>query len=299
MKMIKNQMITKVFMTLLILCMTSTAVLAGDVSSTPSTALAAPGKPQSVDLTYDVFAGGFKALNAAFNVKLDPNAYDVSLTARTQGMIGGIFPWTGFYRTAGHTEDNALVPTQHTARSTWKEKEKLTELHYSPQGNLLKMTTQEKGKTTTERDINRELSADSVDLLTGTLLMIQSARLTDTCKGSFPVFDGKRRYNLTLYGGGMDTIRKSDYSVFSGQALKCYLKVEPVGGFVAKDQKRGWIAIQNHTLARKKPPTIWFAQVSKDGPVVPVRMEINSSYGAAVAHLAATKDHLKAAAKKK
>lgn len=245
-----------------------------------------------MNLNYDVYAGGFKALYAKFDIKLDPNAYDVALTARTQGMIGSIFPWKGSYQTAGVTRDDALIPNQHTARSSWKEKEKLTELHYNPQGNLLKMTTQESGKTKTERDIKKELSADSVDLLTGTLLMIQSARLTDTCKGSFPVFDGKRRYNLTLYGGGMDEVRKSDYSIFSGPALKCFLRVEPVAGFVKKDEKRGWMAVQNHTLARKKPPTIWFAALQKGGPVVPVRMEINSSYGAAVAHLTAGKDNI-------
>jgi hypothetical protein len=261
-----------------------------DSAPRPTTKVKLPGKPQDLELAYDVYAGGFKALHADFDIKLDPNAYDVALTAHTQGMIGGIFPWEGAYRTAGHTRNNALVPNQHTARSTWKEKEKLTELRYSPQGNLLKMTTQEGGKTTTKRDIQKELSQDSVDLLTGAVLMIQSARLTDTCHGSFPVFDGKRRYNLTLYGGGPDEIRKSDYSVFSGKALKCFLKVEPVAGFVKKDEKRGFMAVQNHTLARKKPPTIWFAQVEKDGPTVPVRMEINSAYGAAVAHLTATAD---------
>lgn len=253
----------------------------------PTAKTSAAKKAQDLRLDYDVYAGGFKALQANFDIKLDPNAYDASLTARTQGMIGSIFPWQGSYQTAGTTRKNALVPTQHTARSKWKAKEKLTELHYSPQGNLLKMTTQEGGKTTTERDIKKELSADSVDLLTGTLLMIQSMRVTDTCKGSFPVFDGKRRYNITVYGGGMDTIRKSDYSIYSGPALKCFLRVEPVAGFVKKDEKRGWMAVQNHSLERKTPPTIWFAAPEEGGPVVPVRMEISSTYGAAVAHLTA------------
>lgn len=67
-----------------------------------------------------------------------------------------------------------------------------------------KMTTREDGKTVTDRNINKALSEDSVDLLTGTLLMIQSAKITDKCAGSIPVFDGKRRYNLVLKGDTMD-----------------------------------------------------------------------------------------------
>lgn len=259
-----------------------TAIFAACINlSTPAVA----ESPKGMDLSYDVYTGGFKALHADFEVKLDPKAYDIAIEARTQGMIGGLFPWQGSYRTAGHTENNALIPTQHTARSTWRKKEKLTEISYAPDGEVLKMTTREDGKTVTSRDIKPELTQDSVDLLTGTLLMIQSAKITDKCEGSIPVFDGKRRYNLVLKGNEMDEIRKSDYSIYSGKALKCTLNVEPVAGFKPKDQKRGWMAIQNHTLARKKPPTIWFAAIEPGGPVVPVRMEISSDYGAAVAHV--------------
>ena len=254
--------------------------------NTPPLAAAQTGK--GMDLSYDVYTGGFKALHADFDVKLDPKAYDIAIEARTQGMIGGLFPWQGSYRTAGHTEKDVLIPTQHTARSTWRKKEKLTEISYAPNGEVLKMTTSEGGKTVTSRDIKPELTQDSVDLLTGTLLMIQSAKITDKCEGSIPVFDGKRRYNLVLKGNEMDEIRKSDYSIYSGPALKCTLNVEPVAGFKPKDQKRGWMAVQNHTLARKKPPTIWFAAVEPGGPVVPVRMEISSDYGAAVAHVTAS-----------
>ncbi len=260
-------------------CVTAFALLV-------STAALAASKPQQLDLSYDVYTGGFKALHADFNLKLDPKAYDLALEAHTQGFIGGLFPWQGSYRTAGHAHNYTLVPTQHTARSTWRKSEKVTELSYGPSGEVLKMTTREDGKTTTRRDIQRALSEDSVDLLTGALLMIQSAKPTaDKCAGEIPVFDGKRRYNLVLQGDEIAEIRKSDYSIYSGKALKCTLKVEPVAGFKPKDKNRGWMAVQNHTLERKKPPTIWFASIEDGGPVVPVRMEINSAYGAAVAHL--------------
>src|SRR5262249_31572256 len=127
------------------------------------------------------------------------------------------------------------------------------------------------------------------DMLTATLLLMQAAQNTQKCEGSFPVFDGKRRFNVTLQDKGMENVPQSDYSSFSGEALKCTLKVEPVAGFKEKDKKRGWMAVQSHTEERKKPPTLWLARVDEAGPVVPVRMEIASDYGAVVAHLTKTR----------
>lgn len=245
------------------------------------------GEPKKLDLGYDIYAGGFKALKADLVLDLDKKAYDMELAAKTQGFIGDLFPWEASYSTSGHAEDGVLLPTLYTSKSTWKKKVKTTEMAFDPKGNVMKTTTQEGDKTTVNRDLEKKLTEDAVDMLTGTLLMMQNAKNNDKCEGSFPVFDGKRRFNITLQDAGMDVIKKSNYSKFSGEALKCTVKVEPVAGFRAKDKKRGWMAVQEHTEARKKPPTLWLARLEENGPVVPVRMEIASDYGAVVAHLSA------------
>jgi YD repeat-containing protein len=242
-------------------------------------------EPKKLGLKYDVYAGGFHALDASLEMDLTKEAYDMQLQAETTGFIGSMFPWKGEYSSSGHSDAGVLIPTLSTSRSEWRSKVKTTELSYDPKGNLLKSTTQQGAKTTVERDVKKELAADAVDMLTGTLLMMQNAKNTEKCEGSFPVFDGKRRYNITMADDGMDNIGKSKYSKFSGKALRCTLKVEPVAGFKDKDKGRGWMAVQNHTEARKKPPTIWLARIEDKGPVVPVRMEIASDYGAVVAHL--------------
>ena len=242
-------------------------------------------EPKKLDLRYDVYAGGFKALNASLELDLTKQAYDIGLDAQTDGFIGSIFPWKGSYSTSGHSEKGVLIPTVSTSRSTWRHDEKMTEMSYDPKGNLLKTTTQQGDKTVVKRDTQEELTKDTVDMLTGALLMMQNTKNTEKCDGSFPVFDGKRRFNITLKDDGKDDIAKSKYSNFHGVALRCTLKVEPVAGFKPKDKQRGWMAVQEHTEGLKKPPTIWFARLDDNSPVVPVRMEINSSYGAVVAHL--------------
>lgn len=243
-------------------------------------------KPKKLGLKYDIYAGGFRALDALLELDLDKKAYDMALEAKTQGFIGDLFPWKASYTTSGHTDDHGdLVPTTHISRSTWKKSEKLTEMDFDPNGKLLKMTTQKGDKTTVERDIDQKLAGDAVDMLTGVLMMFKNAENTDKCAGSFPVFDGKRRFNITMKDDGQENLIKSDYSSFEGRALRCTVRVEPVAGFDKKDAKRGWMAVQAHTEKRNKPTTIWLAPVEKEGTVVPVRMEISSDYGTVVAHL--------------
>lgn len=247
--------------------------------------------PHKLALRYDVYAGGFHALDADLSMDLDKKAYDMKLSAQTQGFIGDLFPWKASFNTSGHAENGVLTPSVYTERSTWKKGVKVTEMSYAPNGKLLKTTTRSDGKITTDRDINQELAGNAVDLLTGTLVMLQSVKNNSKCEGSFPVFDGKRRFNITLTDDGMDVLEPTTYSRFSGEALRCILKVEPVAGFKAKDKKRGWMAVQNHTEARHKLPTIWLAPAHKKGdPMIPVRMEIASDYGSVVAHLTGNKD---------
>ncbi len=243
-----------------------------------------------LNLQYNVYAGGFKALNAKLVMNLDKKAYDVKLQAETEGFIGSLFPWKASYNTSGHAEKGRLFPTVYTERSTWRGNEKITEMDYSPNGKVLKSTTQDGNKTTVERDIDQVLTDNTLDLLTGTLAMMQSAKNTNKCSGKFPVFDGKRRFNITLKDDGTEVLAPSSYSKFEGKAMRCTLTVEPVAGFQPKDQKRGWMAVQNHTEERHKLPTIWLARMKDSGQVVPVRMEIASAYGSVVAHLSGGTD---------
>jgi hypothetical protein len=242
-------------------------------------------RPHKMTLHYDVYAGGFKALDASLDMDLDPNAYDMKLRAETQGFIAQLFPWEASYNTSGHAEEGQLMPSVYLSRSSWRGKEKTLEMDYGPGGRLLKSTTQEGDKTTVVRDIDDKLSGNAADMLTSALAMLQSVRHTEKCEGRFPVFDGKRRYNIVLKDEGADTIRPSEYSSFSGEALRCTLTVEPVAGFKPKDKKRGWMAVQSHTQAHNRLPTLWLARLDNTDQMVPVRMEIASDYGSVVAHL--------------
>ncbi len=273
-------------------CAVAVALAAGFLSATPAEASYekvstrhAVNQKQKLTLEYDVYAGGFKTLDALLIMDMNKKTYNMTLKAKTRGFIGSIFPWKASFNTKGHTEKGTMYPTVYTERNIWRKNIKITEMKYAPDGKILKTTTKKNGKTVTKNNIDDVLANNTMDLLTGALVMLQNAGHTNKCTGTFPVFDGKRRFNITLTDDGTEIISPSRYSRFSGKAMRCILKIEPVAGFKKKDKQRGWMAVQNHTEARKKPPTLWLARIKGSEQIVPVRMEIASSYGSVVAHL--------------
>ena len=244
---------------------------------------------QSTQLNYDVYAGGMHALEAELEIDKNKSDYTIRLTAKTHGFIGGLFPWKADYKTDGIIKDDKLIPKNYVSKSSWKDKLKQTELKYSNNGDLLEKIVTKKNKTSKNSNIDKNLTSDSVDMLTAAVsLLNKTAKQEDKCDGSVAAFDGKRKFNIVFKNAGIANIAKSKYSVYQGKALKCTITVEPVAGFRKKDKKKGWMAIQNHTMERKKLPTIWVANINGSDEMVLVRMEIASSYGTVIAHLTKT-----------
>ena len=117
------------------------------------------------------------------------------------------------------------------------------------------------------------------------MIAVKQVENTGECNTAATAFDGKRKFNIQLTNSKQDQINSPEYSIYNGPALKCTISVLPLEGFSEDDQGKGWMAIQNHTAERGKLPEIWFASLKEKGPLLPVRMEINSSYGTVVAHL--------------
>ncbi len=237
-------------------------------------------------LSYNVYAGGMRALQASLDLDMAQNDYRIGLDAKTQGLIGRLFPWEGRFTTRGSKNNMNMVPDEYYAVSVWKREERQTRMEFE-NGMMTARHRIDNGQKVTDDDFEEGMAKDALDMLTATVKLLQESDGNENCAGSVPVFDGRRRFNLHFRDAGTGIIHKNRYSIFHGAAVKCIIEVEPVMGFRDRDKRRGWMAVQNHTKERKKMPTFWLSRLTEDGPVVPVRMEISSEYGAVIAHLAA------------
>jgi len=236
-------------------------------------------------LKYDVYAGGFHALKAQYESTQTEGNYSLNIKTATNGFIGNLFPWSGAYETKGLVDkDNQFTPTSHTSTSMWQGQSKEKSLAFKD-GKIISFTDTEGKKSHTYDKLKTDLTSDAQDLLTASLTAFNGLEPEQGCKSSGIAFDGKRKFKVKLTDGETVSLRKSKYSSFAGDALKCTLQVEALAGFKDKDQKRGWMLIQNHTEEHGKKPSVWFSQLQENGPMVPVRMQIASRYGTVIAHL--------------
>lgn len=235
-------------------------------------------------LDYDVYAGGLHALKAQLGMELDRNDYRVQVAARTNGMIGSLFPWQGQYLAEGVNNGHGLVPSTYKSISAWRGEEKKVIIEYGENGRIKSRKVMEEGEVHKARKSDEELTVGAVDILTGTAQMLQNVGGREKCEGSVHIFDGKRRFKLSFYEKGKQYLAKSKYSRFEGDAIRCTVEVEPDGGHWS-EKKRGWLAIQEHSREYGTLPEVWIARVEKEGPAIPVRMMIKSKYGAVLMHL--------------
>tara|TARA_B100000686_G_scaffold320065_1_gene371350 strand:- start:946 stop:1776 length:831 start_codon:yes stop_codon:yes gene_type:complete len=241
---------------------------------------------QTRSLEYNVFAGGVEALRADFDIaEKNSGQTEIDVEVETDGFIGTLFPWEGTYKTIGANLDPVFRPDQHTSTTEWRGDPKYKTLTF--QDGRAVSYSEVKGKDRVQKnDIAPEMTENAVDLLSGLMILFNKVEAENTCNTAATVFDGKRKFNVQLTDPVQDQVTASEYSRYTGPALRCTITVVPLEGFSERDQDKGWMAVQNHTAKRGKLPQIWFADLFNDSAMLPVRMEINSAYGGVVAHLA-------------
>ncbi len=241
-------------------------------------------------MQYDVYAGGFHAVEAELTVDLEKKTnYMLRLGAHTRGFLAKLAPWKGVFQTKGwyDAKKDMPQPQLHFSDTTWKEDRELTEFEYNKDGSFKEYRVTENGKRKDERQ-ERELSHDTTDVLSATLEVMNHIAQGGKCEGSDEIYDGERRYELIFANSKQVKLEKSDYNVYAGPATECTVEVKPISGKWHK-KPRGWMSIQEQGREKGKMPTIWFAQMAPGEPAVPVKIRVKTDYGALFMHLTSYK----------
>lgn len=253
-----------------------------------STAASAPqAQGTTQNLVYEVYAGGVHAVQSKVRIHISPDGrYDMNLHAYTRGFLAKILPWDGLFETHGQTlVDGRRLPVKHKSTRIWKDETDTAEYLFKADGSLERLTIHDYGKNPYERDVEEELTNGTIDVLTAVLAVLENYNETSKCAGSSEVFDGKRRFEQIFTDKGTVTLEPSTYNIYAGAAAKCTVEVIPVSGRWHK-KPRGWLYIQEQGRKLGMMPTLWVAQMDKNGPAIPVKIHIKTIYGSMFMHLA-------------
>ncbi len=243
----------------------------------------ADAEPGPVIAEYDVFAGGLHVLTSDLEIRLDDDRYDARLGAELVGAPGWFFDWWAVVQSGGEIDGDQLDPAQYFSERTRRGETQKTVLDFARDGEV--DVTFEPERSDSDGLVPVELLAETLDPLSGLIFVINTVSDGGACEATVPVFDGRRRYDLVFTDLGLDQLRPSRRSGFSGEARRCRMNLEPVAGAFKDDDDDGEFWSRKPENARRRQLDIWLAQPISDGPILPVRMIGRSSIGAIVIHL--------------
>lgn len=252
--------------------------------------LAAPALAAKPPLffTYAVYGGGLHVVDASLQLTEGGDRYEARVKARTQGTLGRLAPWSSLLVSEGWTGKAAWRPSVHRFTTRWRDDAKTTHLRYNPEGRIISRTVTEQGHPDDTKNADPALAKGAMDLATGILNFLRHRSMRDGCEGRFPVYDGKRRFDIIMARQQSENLTATRYNRFSGKAISCTVEIKPAGGDWGKEN-RGWFKIQEDSRARGRLPRVTVAELpGVAGWLVPVRLDVASPYGAFIMHLTGT-----------
>lgn len=245
--------------------------------------LAGPGAAGAAErklaLDYRVYVGGFRTVDMRFDYRFAPDRYALKLRLDARGVLEWFFTWNMTAMSEGRLADGRVIPVKARARSSWKGRERSTDLVFPADGGVPVATSHPASRDDGRDRVPDALRRGTVDLAAAIMALLRTADATGRCDHTAQVFDGRRRYALVFTHEGEDRLAANDYSAFSGAALRCGLRLKPIAGFRKKRSRMGWVTSDS--------ATVWLARLFPDTRPVPVRIQLETIAGTLIGHLTA------------
>ena len=224
-------------------------------------------------LAYDVYYSGITIMEVEAQVALADDArsaYAILIRGRTVGLAHTLKPVAFTAISEGVSNGHGLEPARYVTTTEKRSKHKGLTVAFLPHGAPMTRFTP---PDDAEEPAPPELLKNVIDPASAMLTLIRTLSDTATCAGTLQVFDGKRRYDAELADLPGETLEKSSYSIYSGDARRCHLAIVPLHGF-KPGKSTPW-----------EDTTIWFGPVLDGAPPLPVRIDSQISIGPVRLHL--------------
>ncbi len=239
-------------------------------------AFASAAEAETIGARYEVYTGGFKALSIQARAAIGDRTYDVEANLKTTGAIDWILRFTQKVEGRGRIETTA-TPRLYISDGTFLGTPRLTRLDYRPDGGVDARLDPPNNDDDDRTPVPEAMKAGTIDPITAFVALNRAAVASGSpCSGKVPIFDGRRRFNLVLEEDGVTAVEPSQYTAFSGPALRCKVHMERLAGF------------QRNPRFNARPPGVSILYVARFGERetwLPVRLESDSGFGLVVGHL--------------
>jgi len=240
--------------------------------------LLAPGpvRAEPLNASYQIYFGGFHLLSAEASWEQGFDNYRIAGKAEAQGFIGWLYPWRGATESHGLISAGKIIPQRHENRGNSTQGERLVALRYDPKGAIAEALVRPEPDWEGRHPLPADAGEGTLDPLSVIAGLSELLEKSGRCEGSFQVFDGRRRYDLTVSDVGQAELEATDYSIFAGAARGCRLDYELLGGHRVE---------RNKYAATAGERIVWVGRPEAGAPLIPVRLQIETAYGTLMGHL--------------
>jgi hypothetical protein len=254
------------------------------VATTVLAGAPARAEPERFDITleYEAYFGGFHIASARTQIERAPDGYDVAARARARGMLDWYSGWRGTAESEGRLfEDGTVAPVQHRNEGVWDGGVRKRTLDFQDDGTVdVELIEEDDDDDDAVTEVPPDSIPGSVDPISAIMSLAELMRTGGTCDGTIPVYDGKRRYDLTVRKDGTRRFQPNDYTIFAGEAIACRVDFERIGGFRVERSKYSRTA---------RDRIVWVGKPFENAPPIPVRVDVGTNYGDLIIHLTAAR----------
>jgi hypothetical protein len=212
---------------------------------------------------YDVRFGPLRLLELRATIAIDGGRYQAESHMRTVGMAGVLFPWTSRANTEGRLEPERLRPIRHLGRGEFRGQQRAVVIDYREAGEV-SAVVEPRPEQDARDAVPAALQQRTIDPLTATL-----AAIAFDCRGTLPVFDGRRRYDMRLRDMGEADVPAASNGTYRGRARHCRAEIHSLAG----------LRRDGDDDERPAQLDYWIAAPRADAPAVPVYLELSAPRG--------------------
>jgi hypothetical protein len=238
---------------------------------------------RGIKLSYAVYVGGLHIMNSTTEFTRKGPVYHIEMKAGTQGFIRRLAPWDADLTSTGRMEKDQVKPKQGAVVTNWQKDPKKIIFDYKDNAPIEARFDPPQGDD--HEPVPEAMKRDVLDPLSGIVQMMASFAYGSGCTQTVPIFDGHRRFDLTLEDKGEEKLEGGDYSVFTGLAAKCQADFTMrAGSRKDREGSRFWEAMKGKN-GNPQPVYVYLGKVREDLPELPVRAVTDTVFGGVVIHL--------------
>jgi hypothetical protein len=242
----------KILISLLILCpLSAHAQVAADATA-----------------TYALYVLGLRMADGQARLVYSPSGYRMNVQMHTTGAAAVFVRGQQDSEVEGGWRDLAPDPHQVSSSGVWNgDTHRLVISFASGAPEVTTLIPPDKKK---REPIPHDMLRDAIDIQSGIAALVRQVATTGSCERSARTFDGRRLTRVTAHNDGEETLQPSSRSSFSGPAKRCTFDLRMVSGF-EKDDDREQTGQTRHATA-------WLARLTPDGPMLPVRIDMEARW---------------------